>query len=160
MPSFDIVSEVDLQEVRNAVDQASRELRSRFDFRGVDASFEFSDQGIQLAALEDFQLQQMEDMLRTKMAGRRIDAACLEPQPIEGAGKQRRRLFRLKQGVDRDSARAIVKLVKDAKRKVQAQINGDKVRVTGKKRDDLQAIMGLVREADLGLPLQFDNLRD
>ena len=103
MPAFDVVSEVDLQEVRNAVDQASRELRSRFDFRGVDASFELSDQGIQLAAFEDFQLKQMEDMLRTKMASRKIDAACLDPQTIEGAGKQRRQLFRLRQGIDRDS---------------------------------------------------------
>lgn len=160
MPAFDVVSEVDLQEVRNAVDQASRELRSRFDFRGVDASFELSDQGIQLAAFEDFQLKQMEDMLRAKMASRSIDAASLDPQPIEGAGKQRRQLFRLKQGIDRDSAKRITKLVKDSKRKVQAQINGEKVRVTGKKRDDLQAVIALLREAELDVPLQFDNFRD
>ena len=160
MPAFDVVSEVDLQEVRNAVDQASRELRSRFDFRGVDASFELSDQGIQLAAFEDFQLKQMEDMLRAKMASRNIDAASLDPQPIEGAGKQRRQLFRLKQGIDRDSAKRITKLVKDSKRKVQAQINGEKVRVTGKKRDDLQAVIALLRDAELDVPLQFDNFRD
>lgn len=160
MPAFDVVSGVDLQEVRNAVDQASRELRSRFDFRGVDASFALSDQGIQLAAFEDFQLKQMEDMLRAKMAGRKIDAASLDPQPIEGAGKQRRQLFRLKQGIDRDSAKRITKLVKDSKRKVQAQINGEKVRVTGKKRDDLQAVIALLKEAELEVPLQFDNFRD
>ena len=160
MPAFDVVSEVDLQEVRNAVDQASRELRSRFDFRGVDASFALSDQGIQLAAFEDFQLKQMEDMLRAKMASRKIDAASLDPQPIEGAGKQRRQLFRLKQGIDRDSAKRITKLVKDSKRKVQAQINGEKVRVTGKKRDDLQAVIALLRDAELDVPLQFDNFRD
>ncbi len=160
MPAFDVVSEVDLQEVRNAVDQASRELRSRFDFRGVDASFELSDQGIQLAAFEDFQLKQMEDMLRAKMASRKIDAASLDPQPIEGAGKQRRQLFRLKQGIDRDSAKRITKLVKDSKRKVQAQINGEKVRVTGKKRDDLQAVIALLKDAELEVPLQFDNFRD
>ena len=160
MPAFDVVSEVDLQEVRNAVDQASRELRSRFDFRGVDASFELSEQGIQLAAFEDFQLKQMEDMLRTKMASRKIDAACLDPQAIEGAGKQRRQLFRLRQGIDRDSAKRITKLVKDSKRKVQAQINGEKVRVTGKKRDDLQAVIALLKDAELEVPLQFDNFRD
>lgn len=160
MPAFDVVSEVDLQEVRNAVDQASRELRSRFDFRGVDASFELSEQGIQLAAFEDFQLKQMEDMLRTKMASRSIDGASLDPQPIEGAGKQRRQLFRLKQGIDRDSAKRITKLVKDSKRKVQAQINGEKVRVTGKKRDDLQAVIALLKDAELDVPLQFDNFRD
>ncbi|MXY06803.1 MAG: YajQ family cyclic di-GMP-binding protein [Gammaproteobacteria bacterium] len=160
MPAFDVVSEVDLQEVRNAVDQASRELRSRFDFRGVDASFELSDQGIQLAAFEDFQLKQMEDMLRAKMASRKIDAGSLDPQAIEGAGKQRRQLFRLKQGIDRDSAKRITKLVKDSKRKVQAQINGEKLRVTGKKRDDLQAVIALLREAELEVPLQFDNFRD
>lgn len=160
MPAFDVVSEVDLQEVRNAVDQASRELRSRFDFRGVDASFELSDQGIQLAAFEDFQLKQMEDMLRAKMASRKIDAASLDPLPIEGAGKQRRQLFRLRQGIDRDSAKRITKLVKDSKRKVQAQINGEKVRVTGKKRDDLQAVIALLRDAELDVPLQFDNFRD
>ncbi len=160
MPAFDVVSEVDLQEVRNAVDQASRELRSRFDFRGVDASFELSEQGIQVAAFEDFQLKQMEDMLRAKMASRKIDAASLDPQPIEGAGKQRRQLFRLKQGIDRDSAKRITKLVKDSKRKVQAQINGEKVRVTGKKRDDLQAVIALLKDAELAVPLQFDNFRD
>ena len=160
MPAFDVVSEVDLQEVRNAVDQASRELRSRFDFRGVDASFKLSDQGIELAAFEDFQLKQMEDMLRAKMASRGIDATSLDPQPIEGAGKQRRQLFGLRQGIDRDSAKKITKLVKDSKRKVQAQINGGKVRVTGKKRDDLQAVMALLRDAELDVPLQFDNFRD
>ena len=160
MPAFDVVSEVDLQEVRNAVDQASRELRSRFDFRGVDASFELSDQGIEVAAFEDFQLKQMEDMLRAKMANRNIDAASLDPEPIEGAGKQRRQLFRLRQGIDRDSAKRITKLVKDSKRKVQAQINGEKVRVTGKKRDDLQAVIALLKDAELEVPLQFDNFRD
>jgi len=160
MPAFDVVSEVDLQEVRNAVDQASRELRSRFDFRGVDASFNLSEQGVELAAFEDFQVKQMEDMLRAKMANRGIDAASLDPQPIEGAGKQRRQLFRLKQGIDRDSAKRIAKLVKDSKRKVQAQVNGDKVRVTGKKRDDLQAIIALLKDTELDVPLQFNNFRD
>lgn len=160
MPAFDVVSEVDLQEVRNAVDQSSRELRSRFDFRGIDASFALTERGIELAAPEDFQLKQMEDILRTKLANRGVDGASLDPQPSEGAGKQRRQLFRLRQGIDRDSAKQITKLVKDSKRKVQAQVNGEKVRVTGKKRDDLQAVIALLKEAELEVPLQFDNFRD
>ena len=160
MPSFDIVSEVDLHEMRNAVDQAARELRSRFDFRGVDASFELGEAGVQLLAMEDFQLRQMENMLRDKMARRGVDGACLDPGPIEGAGKQRRQQFALKQGIDRDTAKKIVKLVKDSRRKVQAQINGPKLRVTGKKRDDLQRIIAAVKETELGVPLQFDNFRD
>ena len=160
MPAFDVVSEVDLQEVRNAVDQSSRELRSRFDFRGIDASFALTERGIELAAPEDFQLKQMEDILRAKLANRGVDGASLDPQPSEGAGKQRRQLFRLRQGIDRDSAKQITKLVKDSKRKVQAQINGEKVRVTGKKRDDLQAVIALLKEAELEVPLQFDNFRD
>ena len=160
MPSFDIVSEVDLQEVRNAVDQASRELRTRFDFRGVDAEFEVLDEGIRIAAEEDFQLKQLEDMLRDKLARRGVDGASLDPREIEGSGKQRRQIFGLREGIDRDSAKKITKLIKNSKLKVQTQINGEKLRVTGKKRDDLQAVMELLREADLHLPLQFDNFRD
>ncbi len=160
MPAFDVVSEVDLQEVRNAVDQASRELRSRFDFRGVDAGFDLSERGIELAAPEDFQLKQLEDILRGKLANRGVDGACLDAQPSERAGKQRRQLFRLRQGIDRDSAKQITKLVRDSRRKVQAQVNGEKVRVTGKKRDDLQAIITLLKDAELEVPLQFDNFRD
>ncbi len=160
MPSFDIVSEVDLQEVRNAVDQASRELRTRFDFRGVDAEFEVLDEGIRIAAQEDFQLKQLEDMLRDKLARRGVDGASLDPREIEGSGKQRRQIFGLREGIDRDSAKKITKLIKQSKLKVQTQINGEKLRVTGKKRDDLQAVMALLKEADLHLPLQFDNFRD
>ena len=160
MPSFDIISEVDLHEMRNAVDQAARELKSRFDFRGVDASFDLVESGVQLLAMEDFQLRQMEDILRNKMARRGVDAACLDPGATEGAGKQRRQQFALKQGIDRDTAKKIVKLVKDSKLKAQAQINGPKLRVTGKKRDDLQRIIAAVKEAELDVPLQFDNFRD
>ena len=160
MPSFDIVSEVDLQEVRNAVDQASRELRTRFDFRGVDAEFEVLDEGIRIAAQEDFQLKQLEDMLRDKLARRGVDGASLDPREIEGSGKQRRQIFGLREGIDRDSAKKITKLIKQSKLKVQTQINGEKLRVTGKKRDDLQAVMALLKEADLHLPVQFVNFRD
>ena len=160
MPSFDVVSEVDLQEVRNAVDQANRELAKRFDFRGVDATFELSDAGIAVSAPEEFQIQQMEDILRDKLIRRSIDANCLSPGDVEGAGKVKRRTYGLKQGVDQDSGRKMTKLIKASKLKVQAQINGDKVRVTGKKRDDLQSVMQMIKDAELDLPLQFDNFRD
>ena len=160
MPSFDIVSEVDLQEVRNAVDQAQRELRNRFDFKNVDAEFELGDEGILISAPEEFQIKQLEDILRDKMAGRGVDVRSLEEGGIEGFGKVKRQRFTLRQGIDRDTARDITKLVKGSKLKVQAQINGDKVRVTGKKRDDLQKIIAEVKELTSGVPFQFNNFRD
>ena len=160
MASFDIVSEVDFQEVRNGVDQALRELRNRFDFRNVDAGFELAEESIQVHAPEDFQIGQLVDILRDKLAGRGIDGRCLDPEDIEGAGKVRRQRFGLRQGIDRDTARKLTKLTKELKIKIQAQVNGDKVRVTGKKRDDLQTVMAAVREADLDTPLQFNNFRD
>lgn len=160
MPSFDIVSEVDAQEVRNAVDQATRELRNRFDFRGVDAGLELLDSGVQLHAPEDFQIAQLEDILRDKLAGRGIDARCLDGGDTEGAGKVRRQHFALREGIDRDTAKKLTKMIKDAKLKVQSQVNGEKLRVTGKKRDDLQAVMALVKEADFETPFQFNNFRD
>ena len=129
MPTFDIVSEVDLQEVRNAVDQAGRELKNRFDFRDVDAQFELVDDSVRISAPEEFQIKQLEDILRDKMGGRGVDAE-------------------------------LTKIAKASKLKVQAQVNGDKVRVTGKKRDDLQKVMALVKEAELDVPFQFDNFRD
>jgi uncharacterized protein YajQ (UPF0234 family) len=160
MPSFDVVSEVDFQEVRNAVDQATRELRSRYDFKGVDASFELEDESVVMLAPEEFHLQQMLSILHDKLTRREVDIRALEAGAVEGAGKQKRQRFGLKQGIDRDSARKIVKLIKDGKLKVQAQVQGEQVRVTGKKRDDLQAVMALLREADMPLPLHFTNFRD
>jgi len=160
MPSFDVVSELDEQEMRNAVDQANRELEKRFDFRGVDASFEYSPEAVELAAFEEFQLVQMLDMLRSKMIGRGLDARALDPGKVEGAGKQKRQKFAVRQGVDKDNARSVVKLIKDSKLKVQAQIQGEQVRVTGKKRDDLQKVMALLKDSKLEIPLQYDNFRD
>jgi len=160
MPSFDVVSEVDFQEVRNAVDQAARELGTRFDFRGVDAGFELTDERIQLHAEEEFQLGQMLDILRDKLIKRGVDTRALDPGEIEASGKQKRQAFGLKQGIDRDSAKKIVKLIKDAKLKVQSQIQGEQVRVTGKKRDDLQQAIAVLKEADLDMPLDFNNFRD
>ena len=160
MPSFDVVSEVDIQEVRNAVDQASRELGTRFDFKGVDAGFELTEEKIQLFAQEEFQLGQMLDILRDKFTRRGVDVRALDPGEIEAAGKQKRQSFVLKQGIDRDAAKKIVKMIKDAKLKVQSQIQGDQVRVTGKKRDDLQDAIAVLKEADLDMPLDYNNFRD
>jgi hypothetical protein len=160
MPSFDVVSEVDFQEVRNAVDQANRELAKRFDFRGVDASFELQDASILVTADEEFQIGQMIDMLRDKLVKRKIDPDCLDASDVEGAGKQKRCSYGIVQGIDQETTRRIAKDIKGLKLKVQAAVQGDKVRVTGKKRDDLQAVMSMLRDADIGIPLQFDNYRD
>jgi uncharacterized protein YajQ (UPF0234 family) len=160
MPSFDIVSEVDMHEVRNAVDQATRELRNRFDFKNVDAAFDLSEDGVTISAPEDFQIKQLEDILRDKLSGRGVDARSFEPGDIEGFGKVKRQPFTLRQGIDRDTAKEITKLAKGSKLKVQAQVNGDKVRVTGKKRDDLQQVIALVKEAEMDVPFQFNNFRD
>jgi uncharacterized protein YajQ (UPF0234 family) len=160
MPSFDVVSEVDMQEIRNAVDQAVRELGTRFDFKGIDAGFELSDERIQIHAEEEFQIGQMLDILRDKMTRRSVDVRALDPGEVEASGKLKRQSFGLKQGIDRDSAKKIVKMIKDSKLKVQSQIQGDQVRVTGKKRDDLQTVMASLREAELDMPLDFNNFRD
>lgn len=161
MPSFDIVSEFDKHEATNAVDQANREIQSRFDFKGVTASFELSDETVSLDADVDFQLKQMLDVLRNKLIARGIDARCMDVQDPVLSGVRARQEVKLKQGLDQKEAKDVVKRIKDSKQKVQAQIQGDKVRVTGKKRDDLQAIMALLRgEAGPDLPLQFDNFRD
>ena len=160
MATFDVVSEVDLQEMRNAVDQSNRELGTRFDFRDIDSGIELDGEIVNIWAEEEFQLAQLEQILRDKMAKRKLDADSLDQQDIEAAGKQKRQKYHLIQGIDRDSSKKIVKIVKETKLKVQAQIQGDKIRINGKKRDDLKHIMKKLREAELGLPLQFENLRE
>lgn len=160
MPSFDVVSEVDLHEVNNAIDQASREVRNRFDLRGVDAGFEFADGGIVVWAEEEFQVRQLVDILQDKLTRRGVDIGALVAGTLEASGKTKRQPFQLKQGIDADAGRQIVKTVKNAKLKVQSQVQGDKVRISGKKRDDLQSAMALLKDGDFGLPLQFNNRRD
>ena len=160
MPSFDIVSEIDLQEVRNAVDQANREIATRFDFKGVKAHFELADGQIMMAAEQEFQLQQMMDILRQKLVKRAVDLKALDPQDPAVTLNAARQEIRLKQGVDTDTAKSMVKRVKGCKLKVQAQIQGDQVRITGKNRDDLQEAIVLLRGEDWGLPLKFSNFRD
>ena len=160
MPSFDIVCEVETHEIRNAVDQANREVVTRYDFKGVDASFELKENDITMKAEVDFQLQQMLDILKQKMTKRDVNLKHLDCQEPEIKLKSAVQLIKLKQGVETEMAKRIVKMIKEQKIKVQAQIQGDQVRVTGKKRDDLQSVMALLREADLELPLQYVNFRD
>lgn len=163
MPSFDIVSEIDMPEVRNGVDNASRELTTRWDFRNVPASFELNEKNetIKATSESDFQVQQLLDILREKLAKRGIDAGALEiPEAFVHSGKTYSVEVKLKQGIESEMAKKLVKLIKDSKLKVQAQIQGDQVRVTGKARDDLQGVMALIRGAELGQPFQFNNFRD
>ena len=160
MPSFDIVSEVDTHELTNAVDQAGRELATRFDFKGVEARFTREENVITQSAPSEFQLQQMTDILRARLIARKIDVRCLEFGDIETNLAGARQKVTVKQGIERELAKKLQAAIKDAKLKVDTQINGDKLRVTGKKRDDLQAAIALLRERDFGLPLQFDNFRD
>ena len=163
MPSFDIVSEVELQEVRNAVENASRELTTRFDFRNVEASIELNEKNetIKVSTESDFQVKQLVDILREKLLKRGIEGAALEvPEEIEHSGKSWSVDAKLKKGIESDVAKKIVKLVKDSKLKVQTQIQGESLRVTGKSRDDLQSVMALIRGGNLGQPFQFKNFRD
>ncbi|MEI4550381.1 YajQ family cyclic di-GMP-binding protein [Pseudoalteromonas spongiae] len=160
MPSFDIVSEVEMTEAKNAIDNSNRELDTRYDFRGVEASFEFGKEIITMKADSDFQLNQMFDILAAKAVKRGLDVKSFEVKDVVHTGKTYSQQVFIKQGIEKDIAKKIVKLIKDSKVKVQAAIQGEEVRVTGKKRDDLQAIMQLVREAELGQPFQFKNFRD
>lgn len=160
MPSFDIVSELDLHEVTNAVDQTNREIGTRFDFKGTDAAIDLKDFEVTLTAGSSFQLQQIRDILNPKLAKRGIDLACLKLGDPEGQGKLLRQKVTLRQGIESAVAKDIVKALKEAKLKVQAQIQGEQVRVIGKKRDELQEAIALLRQADFGLPLQFTNFRD
>lgn len=160
MPTFDVCSELDIQEVRNAVDQANREIGTRFDFKGVEASFELAEGRVLMVAEQEFQLQQMMDILRQKLVKRGVDLKALDPRDPVSTLNAARQEIGLKQGVDTETAKRIVKAIKGSKLKVQAQIQGDQVRVTGKKRDDLQEAIASLRADDWGLPIQFTNFRD
>jgi cyclic-di-GMP-binding protein len=160
MPSFDVVSEVDTHELTNAVDQAVRELTQRFDFKGSDATFELEETTVTMSAKAEFQLKQMLEILKLRISKRGIDVRCLEvkdPDVNLAAAKQE---VIVRHGIDADTGRTVARLLKDSKIKVQAQIQGDKVRVTGKKRDDLQEAIALLRKAEVEVPLQFNNFRD
>ena len=161
MPSFDIVSEIDNPELNNAIHQANKELSTRFDFKGSDARVEHSSNVLTVFADNDFQVKQAVDVLCNKLAKRSIDLACLHYNEIIeiGAGKAKQ-VIELKEGIDSELGRKMVKIIKDKKLKVQTAIQGEQLRVTGKKRDDLQEVMAMLREEDLGIPLQFNNFRD
>ena len=162
MPSFDTVSEIDSHELTNAVDQANRELTQRFDFKDTGATFELNEKEhtVSLKAPSEFQLKQMIDILTMRLGKRGIDGKCMEKKdPVTNLAEARQDVV-LRNGIDQDTGKKLQKLIKDAKLKVQAQIQGDKLRVTGKQRDDLQQAMALLRKADVDRPLQFNNFRD
>ena len=160
MPSFDIVSKLDDHELANAVDQANRELDKRFDFKGSDATFELKDGVVTLRADAEFRLKQMQDILLQRLAARGIDVRCAEIADPDVNLASARQLITLKQGIEQALAKKIVKLIKDSGSKVQTQIQGDELRVTGKKRDDLQQVIAVLRASELDMPLQFENFRD
>ena len=160
MPSFDIVSEIDSHEVANAVDQTNREIGTRYDFKGTDSGVEQNGDSLILRSESEFQIRQIQDILYQRMTKRGIDIAALAAGRMQASGRKTTLDIAVRQGIDQDTARKIVKLLKESKLKVQGSIQGDKVRVTGKKRDDLQAAIAAIRDADLGLPLQYNNFRD
>ena len=160
MPSFDVVSELNTHEVANAVDQANRELAQRFDFKDTGARFELEELSVILHAQADFQLKQMLEILKLRLGKRGVDLKCLEVKDPEITLSSARQQVLLRQGIDAENARKITRLIKDSKLKVQGGIQGEKVRVTGKQRDDLQAAIQMLRSAKLDLPLQFNNFRD
>jgi cyclic-di-GMP-binding protein len=160
MPSFDIVSELNSHEVANAVDQATREVSTRFDFKGTGAKFELSEYLVTLQGQSDFQLKQMLDILKLKLSKRGIDIACMKVDEPIMTGQIVKQLVTLRQGIETELGKKIQRLIKDSKLKVQAAIQDKQVRVSGKNRDDLQAAIALVRGAKLDLPLQYSNFRD
>ena len=161
MPSFDIVSEIDKPELNNAVHQANKEISTRFDFKGTDARVESAEKTLTVFADSDFQVKQAADVLCNKLAKRGVDLACLKYREIEevGGGKARQ-IIDLQEGISADLGRKLVKQIKDEKLKVQTAIQGEQLRVTGKKRDDLQSVIAFLKDSDVGVPLQFNNFRD
>lgn len=160
MPSFDVVSEVDMHEVTNSVDQANREIDNRFDLKGTSAKFELENNQVVITADADFQLDQLLEIFKTKLAKRKVDVACLEVADSSASGKSVLQHVTIRQGLETPDCKKIVKLVKESKLKVQSSIQGDKVRFSGKKRDDLQAVISLLKEAKIEMPLQYINFRD
>lgn len=160
MPSFDVVSEVDLQEVNNAMDQANREVATRFDFKGVDAKFERETNLVHLIAEEEFQIKQMLEIFKLKLVKRSVNLEAMQLEDPQTSGRQMRQLVTFRQGIDSVLAKKMVKMIKDKRMKVQAAVQGEKIRVSGKKRDDLQRVIAMLKETDLDLPLQYINFRD
>ena len=160
MPSFDIVSEIDIHELTNAVNNANRAITQRYDFKGTETSVKQSKEEVTLISESEFQVQQVLDIMHKALVSRKVDIKNLEEGDVKPNGKLMEQKLQVRQGIDKDTAKKIVKLIKDKKLKVQSAIQGEQVRVTGKKRDDLQAVMALLRDQDLPVALQFSNFRD
>lgn len=160
MPSFDVVSEINQHELTNAVDQTNRDVGGRFDFKGSDAKVEHEKDALVLHADNEFQIKQMKDILHQRLTKRGIDILALEEEKLETIGQRAKQRIKVRQGIDKELAKKIVQLIKDSKMKVQASVQGDQVRVTGKKRDDLQEAIAFLRGAKLEMPLQYQNFRD
>jgi hypothetical protein len=160
VPSFDVVSEIDLHELTNAVDQTNREVTNRFDFKGSGAKVTQAGHELTLVAQTEFQVQQMRDILITRIAKRGIDTACLDMAEVQVHGSETRQIVTARHGIDKELGKEVQKVIKDSKLKVQAAIQGDQVRVTGKQRDDLQDVIALLRKNTFALPLQYTNFRD
>ena len=160
MPSFDVVSQINMHELANAIDQANREVSNRFDFKGTNSRVDHEGDMITLVAPSEFQINQINDILRTKLSKRGIDIGCLDYGEVQETGREARQQLIARQGIDRELARKITKLIKDTKLKVQAAVQGDQIRVSGKKRDDLQSVIAVLKEQQLDLPLQYINFRD
>ncbi len=160
MPSFDIVSEIDMHELSNAVNNANRAITQRFDFKGTQTTIKQSKEEVTLISESEFQVQQVLDIMLTELVRRKVDVKSLEQGEIKPNGKSMEQKLLIRQGIDKDNARKIVKLIKDKKLKVQSAIQGEQVRVTGKKRDDLQAVMAMLKKQELSVALQFTNFRD
>lgn len=160
MPSFDVVSEINMHELTNAIDQTNREVSNRFDFKGTDSRVELSENQIILIAPTEFQVNQVNDVLQTKLSKRGIDIKCLEYGEVSESNNQARQSVTIRQGIDKELAKKITKIIKESKIKVQTNIQGDQIRISGKKRDDLQEIIALLKKSPIELPLQYVNFRD
>ena len=160
MPSFDVVSEVDGHELTNAIDQARRVIDTRFDFKGVNAAFDVAGKEVTLTTEAEIQLRQMREILEGALVKRGLDVQCLDWQEPEQSGQQIKQVTVVREGLDKEQAKKIVKMIKEKKLKVQAAVQGEQVRVTGKKRDDLQQVIALLRQSELDVPLQYQNFRD
>ena len=160
MPSFDVVSKINMHEVTNAVDQSNREIISRFDFKDTNAKFELGDDKVTLTAQNNFQLKQMLAILETKFSKRGIDIRCLKTNDPQESLHEAKQIIDIRQGIDQETAKKITKFIKDSKIKIQTAIQGEQIRITGKKRDDLQIVINMLREQKLELPLQYENFRD
>lgn len=160
MPSFDIVSKINMHEITNAVDQSNREIISRFDFKDINAKFELGDDKVTLTAQNNFQLKQMLAILEAKFSKRGIDIRCLKTNDPQESLHEAKQIIDIRQGIDQETAKKIIKFIKDSKIKIQTAIQGEQIRVAGKKRDDLQIVINMLREQKLELPLQYENFRD